>query len=247
MDDGVVRAAGRRPRRSYVRYSAELGRAILARVAMGEALSAVCAEDGMPTHGTVGRWAKTSPKFGAALRRARSAAGWRTPTSPGSRYCPVAAAEIYGRLCEGEALYRICEDPRMPAHATVYNWRAKEPEFAAALDLARQVAAERFCDMGWEIAQAVTPADAYATHVKLLQLRWNAGAMDPGRYGRHRPVEASVGAAREPTEVIFSARHFEVVVGPDGRKRVAEIAELTEDEAREGPWRRERGPNGQVV
>ncbi|WP_367255282.1 hypothetical protein, partial [uncultured Phenylobacterium sp.] len=56
MDDGVVRAAGRRPRRSYVRYSAELGRAILARVAMGEALSAVCAEDGMPTHGTVGRW-----------------------------------------------------------------------------------------------------------------------------------------------------------------------------------------------
>lgn len=240
---GVVKAAGsaagavaKPRRRPAVRASAEVRRAILGRLAMGEALAAVCAEAGMPTHGTVGTWAKGSPQFAAALRRARAAAGWRHPTSPGSRYCPVAAAEIYGRLCEGEPLYRICEDPEMPAHSTVYRWRLSEPEFAEALAVAREVVAERYADMGWEIARAVTPGDAYATHVKLVQLRWNAGAMSPGRFGRFRPVEAAVvaeAAAEAPREVVFHVRHFERVIGEDGRAYVREAPPLPEGMAAE--------------
>jgi len=57
--------------------------------------------------------------------------------------------------------------------------------------------AERACDVGWEIAQAATPVDAYATDVKLKQLRWMAGVLAPRRFGRHRLVEAEVALEAE--------------------------------------------------
>ena len=95
----------------------------------------------------------------------------------------------------------------------------------------RQVQAEQFCELGWEIAQAVTPADAYATHVKLTQLRWTAGALAPERFGRFKAVEHEAAAAlalaaAEPNEVVFRVRHFEKVTGPDGRQYVQEVPRL---------------------
>jgi hypothetical protein len=234
-----VTAAGRKP---VVRFTAMVARAILWRVAMGEALSAICSEDGLPTHGTVGVWAKKRGAFGRALRTARQQAGWPCATSPGLRYDPVAAARIYARLCEGEALYRICEEPGMPSHSAVYRWRHAVPEFAAALREARWVQAERYAEMGWEIAEQVTPGNAYATSVKLTQLRWTAGVMDPARFGRFKPVTAEVElelVSDEPAEdegaqeVEFYVRQFEKVTGPDGEAYVREVPRL-EGPAAEG-------------
>jgi hypothetical protein len=163
----------------------------------------------------------------------------------GVRYDPVAAARIYARLCEGEALYRICAEPSMPSHSAVYRWREAVPEFAAALREARCVQGERYAEMGWEIAAAVTPADAYATHVKLMQLRWNAGVMDPARWGRFRPVESQVGReqAAEPVEEVILYRHFKVEERlSDGACRVVaftpdpDTGKLVRETGDEQPW-----------
>lgn len=222
----------RKARKPNVKFSAELGRIIVRRVALGEAVTAICAEPGMPTHGTVSAWARARQGFGRSLRRAKEAAGWTTGMHPGPKYCEAQAVEIYARLCEGESLKSICLDPAMPGHSTVYRWRERFPEFAATLRAAREVQAERFCDEGMEIAQAVTPETAYAAHVQLAHLRWSAGVMAPKRYGRFRTVawegEAAAGdggGGGEPQEVVFSFRRFEKVIGADGRRYVREVPE----------------------
>lgn len=189
MTEGMAAAWPRR-KRPHVRFSAAAGRAICRRVASGESLVSICKTPGMPTHGTVARWAGELPKFGRALARARSAAGWVSPTSAGPAYDEAQAVEIYARLCDGESMKSICADPRMPGHSTVYRWRERFPEFAASIRAAREVQAERFCDLGWEIASAVTPETAYAAHVTLAQLRWTAAALGPKRFGRLKPMAA---------------------------------------------------------
>ena len=182
-------------RRACVRFSAKLARRVCARVGSGESMVSICRDADMPSRSTLTVWARTLPRFGRALRRAQAMGGWSGVGSgrgaqPPSGYDEVAAREIFARLCEGEALTAICADPGMPGTSSVYRWRDAEPEFARMMTLARQVQAERFCDLGWEIASAVTPGDAYATHVKLMQLRWTAAALAPRRFGRLKPVEA---------------------------------------------------------
>jgi hypothetical protein len=90
--------------------------------------------------------------------------------------------------------------------------------------MARRIQAERFCDLGWDIACEVTPETAFATKVKLEQLRWTAASMAPKRYGRFRAVRAEVedGDDNEPLTVVikqFSPPPGEVwarVEGPSG-------------------------------
>jgi len=228
MGEVVVAAASPRRARTRVRFSAKLGRAICARVAAGETVQAICRDAGMPNRGTVTAWAKAWPGFRRALGRARTLGGWE-PGRGGRRstYCEVTAMEIFARASEGETMASICADPAMPSASTVTLWRKRRPEFAEAMALAGQVQAERFCEMGWEIASAVTPETAYATRVKLEQLRWTAGVLAPARFGRFKPVTAEAQAAdSEPNEVVFRVRHFEQVIGPDGQARVREIPEL---------------------
>ena len=180
--------AGRR-KRPYVRFSAKLARAICARVAAGEAVAQICREPGMPSQHTVLRWRHELPVFAAALSRARLASERHTLNGPPSTYSAEVALSFYERVCEGEAVVAICRDPDMPSFSAFYRWRKHIPEFARMMREARDIQAERFCDLGWEIASQVTPKTAYATHVKLMQLRWTAGMLAPRKYGRTRPVE----------------------------------------------------------
>ena len=224
---------GKRARKPYVKFSQEVERAILRRVALGEPVTKVCQAPGMPTQGTVSAWARDCERFGKALRRAKAAAGWTTTKHPGPEYCEVQAMEIYARLCEGESLKSICQDPEMPGHSTVYRWRQRFPEFAATIRAAREVQAEMFCDEGVEIMRGATPETAYLAHVQLGHLRWTAATQAPKRFGRFRPVTwedeaAAVGAAAaEPTEVVFRIRQFEKVTGPDGKVFVREVPEAS--------------------
>lgn len=186
-----------RGRRSYVRFSAKLARAVCRRVAQGEALLSICREADMPHRGTVARWAATIPAFARRLALARQKAGWAYEAQPGVQYCEEAAAEIFARLCEGEPLGRICRDPHLPATSTVDRWRTKVPEFDHMMQVARTIQGERLCERSWEIAEAVTPETAYASRVKLEHARWLVPVMAPrGSPGPRRWTSTSWKAAR---------------------------------------------------
>jgi transposase-like protein len=158
-----------------------------------------------------------------------------------STYAPEIAEEIFRRLCEGRSIVEICRDPAMPCAMTVYNWRQKHPEFAELVRLGREVQAELFFDLGWEMAKAATPETAYLTHVRLGHLRWMVGSMAPRIY-RIRQVEPEAPPKRQ--DVLF--RHFKVEVDPEtGERRVASYVanpETGEVERQDAPgWRRPPG------
>jgi hypothetical protein len=215
-DERSGRAPGRR--RVGVAYSAELGRAICERVAAGELLYAVCREPGMPTAQSVRQWAVRKADFAAALAEARRAGGRAVRGGGVSRYCAATAEEIFERLCEGESLTAIGSDPAMPCLSTIFHWRRRIPDFEQVVQLGKRIQAERFCDMGWELAMEATPETAYLTSVRLAQLRWTAGAMAPRVY-RLKPVEPETPA--EVKRMLF--RHFEIEVDEEtgARKVVA--------------------------
>jgi hypothetical protein len=196
--------------RGTVAWSDGLARRLCERVASGELLYAVCREAGMPTTQSVARWARERPDFGEALMAARRAGG--RPARGGGgvwTYCEATAREIFHRFCEGESLTAICRDPTMPSISTVYYWRRALPEFNETLAVAREIQAEGLRDLGWEMAQAATPENAYLTHVRLTQLRWMTGTMAPKIY-RTKPVEPEV--PRQTLNVLF--RHFKVETDP---------------------------------
>jgi hypothetical protein len=199
-----------------VRFSQALADLLCARVAAGESQLAICAEEGMPCRSTLWRWTLEHHEFGQAFRRARVAGGVDQANGRPCGYSDQVAAEIYARLCEGESMVSVCEDPAMPAMSTVYAWRRRFAAFDAALRTAREVQAERFCDLGWEIAKKVTPETAKATAVKLAHLRWTAAVLSPKQFGRLKPLEADV-----PAPVMqIALRTFKAEPDADGRMRV---------------------------
>lgn len=187
MDGSLPPARRRRAlhRADPVRFTAALARHIIAEVATGRSLQAICAAPGMPAPTSVSRWSRERGAFRGRLYEARVAAGSAFGATP--TYCEDTARSFFERLCEGESILAICRDPRMPCFSTFYRWRRVYPEFAERMRLAREIQAERFCALGWEIAEAVTPETAFATHVKLTHLRWTAGVLSPGKY-RIRPA-----------------------------------------------------------
>jgi hypothetical protein len=193
-----------------VAWSPEVAEAIVGRVASGEALYAVLREEGMPTSQSVGRWVRERPEFGEALGLARVAGG--RPARGGGgvwTYCEATARAVFDRLCEGESLTSICRDPLMPAMSTVFYWRRAFPEFNETVRTAREIQAERFCELGWEMAAGAAPETAYLTHVRLTQLRWMAGVMAPKAY-RIKQVEPQ--GARRTLDVVM--RRFEIEDDP---------------------------------
>ena len=198
-------------------WSEEVAEAIVARVASGEVLYAVCREPGMPTAQSVGRWARDNAEFGDALAAARVAGG--RPARGGGgvwTYCEATARAVFDRLCAGESMTSICADPTMPCHSTIAYWRRAFPDFAETMRVGREIQAERFCEMGWELAQSADPKTAYLTHVRLGQLRWMAGVMAPKVYRQKLSEPEKV---REALTVLM--RHFEVEVDPKtGQRRV---------------------------
>lgn len=201
--------------RKEVKFSLKVARAVCARVAAGESQVSICSDPDMPSRASVLRWSKERPKFAADLAKAKAVGGRKANGYP-STYCAATAHEIFERMCEGEGVNSICRDPAMPAFSTVYYWRRQFPEFREAMETARKIQAERLCDLGWEIAEGVTPETAHATRVKLGQLRWTAAVLAPRTYGRFR-VQDPPG---ETTVQAVCVRHFKVEMREDGARRV---------------------------
>jgi hypothetical protein len=188
---------------------------LVSRTLAGETLRQICAEAGMPSLRGVGHWMEQRAGFAEAMRAARAAAG-RSLNGRKLSYCPATAEAIFERLCEGEAMVRICADADMPVASTVYRWLAAEPEFAEAVALARDIQADRAVAEGLELARAVTPKTARACEVQLRQLRWTAGKLAPRKYGTLRAAEPEELARRQT--VLF--RSFRIEKRADGWRRV---------------------------
>lgn len=184
-DDASERPEGLR---GYVRFSAKLARAICERIAAGETQLSICADPGMPSRNTLRRWARERSDFAKIFERAK-AFGNRTGMGRPSTYCLATAHEIAVRVSEGETLTAISKDPAMPSMGTIFYWRKSNAEFAEALKQAREVLAERLCDLGWEMAQDATPKTAHLVRVQLGQLRWTAGILSPRTHGRLKATE----------------------------------------------------------
>jgi hypothetical protein len=198
-----------------VRWSADLGRTICERVAQGEVLYALLREPGMPTSQSVRKWARERADFAACLQQARADGGRAKPGGVWS-YSRETAEAIFDRLCEGESLTAIGEDPVMPCLSTIFYWRRRIPEFEELVQLGKTIQAERFCDLGWDLAMQATPETAYLTHVRLNQLRWTAGVMAPRIY-KLKTVEPAQG----PPTLTLAIRRFQVEIDEEtGEKRV---------------------------
>lgn len=216
MGEDGGRAPGR-ARKKPVRWSEALAKRLCARLAGGELLYRILAEDGMPTAEGVAKWAKERPEFGEALLAARRAGG----RPAGTRGCPFTyteeiGEEIFERLCEGQSLTGIGRDPTMPSLSTIFYWRRRIPDFEERVQLGMRVRAEIACDTGWELAREATRETAYLTDVRLKQLRWMAGVMAP-RVFKLKTVEPEKPV--KTVDVMF--RHFEIEVDKaTGERRV---------------------------
>jgi hypothetical protein len=201
FDEGAGVPARAGDRRRMLRYSKAVAEAVIAGTREGKVLRQVCAAPGMPSVRVVVEWTRARPKFGAALRAAREAAGLRLRGGARSTYCAEVAEEICVRLVAGEAAVAILRDPAMPGYSTFYRWLKEVDEFRSAVGLAREIQGQRLAEIGWEEACAVTPETAFATRVKLEHLRWYAGKLSPRKYGAMRPVEAGGGTGHDVTHV----------------------------------------------
>ena len=202
MDDGKPPRVG---------YSARLARAICARVAEGESVSAICETPGMPPNQAVSRWIRQYPRFAALMAKARAAGGVRARSQQLSTYDPVTAAVILERICAGETLAAICRNPGLPGFSSVYRWRRMFPEFASALKVAREVQADLICDLSYEMTMGVKPGESQAMAVRLTHLRWLTGVLSPKRFGPMRPVERD-GTGGDLTVIV---RRFTDAADPD--------------------------------
>ena len=212
--DGARCASGRkRP----VRWSEPLAERLLARLADGEMLYRLCAEPGMPTPEGVAKWRKDRPDFAARLAAARKAGGRPEGSrGPVSTFCEGIAEEVFQRVCEGQALTRIGEDPTMPCVWTIFRWRRERPQFDQTVALAMRIRAERLCDEGLELSAAATPDTAYLTDVRLKHLRWTTGVMAPRAF-RTRMAEPE--APQVVRTILF--RHFKIEEDEEtGKRRV---------------------------
>lgn len=148
------------------------------------------------------------------------------------RYTPALAKRVCELIAKGAAWHKIANTDGLPAYNTLYQWRAKYPDFAEALAQAREMAAEMRADQVLEMAEAATPATASADRLKISAFQWAAeGKGAPkGRFNVAAPARRAArdepDEAGQPRRIIIEVRQFERVVGEDGKAYVRELPPL---------------------
>jgi hypothetical protein len=109
-----------------------------------------------------------------------------------TKYTPEIAAEICGRLAEGESLRSICRDERIPAESTVRGWdldnvQGFSAEFKRAREIGTDVEFERLAEMASEEPRTVKGfTDAGWVNWKRNQIdtfKWMLARKLPKKYG----------------------------------------------------------------
>lgn len=138
--------------------------------------------------------------------------------------------EIFTRLAKGESLNKICEDEHLPHSSTVYDWLAKDKEFAdnyvCARDMYADVAAEEIIEISdngtndW--MQKNDPENPgyvlNGEHVQRSKLRidarkWIAAKLKPKKYGDSIKIEtettiASDSGNLDPEKLLSTAEYL---------------------------------------
>ena len=137
----------------------------------------------------------------------------------GVPYSDEVAGEIVTRLANGERWASISNTGRLPSHGALYKWRDRYPEFAAALRWAREAAADLKADKALEVAEQASAKSVTSDRLHYQALMQRAAFDAPERWSDR----ARAPAKPEPVEYVFRVRHFERVVGKDGKAYVREI------------------------
>ena len=137
----------------------------------------------------------------------------------GTKYSEKLAAEIVRRLANGESWRSMANTGDMPSHSTIHVWAARHAEFGAAVRWARAAAADLKADKALDVAEQATSATVSSDRLHYQALMKRAAFDAPERWSEREraPVKAP------PVQVVFSVRHFETVVGRDGKAYVREI------------------------
>lgn len=126
--------SGRRPRYSlpmpYAYPDRPLLKAqIVARVAAGETVAAICAGPGMPCVESVQVWRRGDPGFAAELADARRRGDYRRRLA----FDEVKAEAFLKRLRAGERVAEVLNQPGMPSQGTYRYWRMTQASFQEEL------------------------------------------------------------------------------------------------------------------
>lgn len=130
-------------------FRPEIAVRLLAGLAAGHGLRALCRGPDMPTRPTVMRWLKRHPEFARLIQEARIEGGLAFAGRPCGHSARV-MARIYDRMSRGETLRDVCADPDLPSRSTIHNWAHRQPATADLLDLARENAAWARADDYWD-------------------------------------------------------------------------------------------------
>jgi len=103
---------------------------IVARVAAGETLAAICAGPGMPVKESIQVWRRVDPAFRAALAAAR---GQAMSLRPAQVFDADVAAAFVARVERGERIADLLAKPGMPSQRAYAHWRRTHPGFAAEM------------------------------------------------------------------------------------------------------------------
>lgn len=135
------------------------------------------------------------------------------------RYSHQAAQRIFDGIAAGRTWLSMAGTGGMPAHRTLYYWKAKYPEFREGLEAAQRIAGEARFEMAFEVAQASTHETVHSDKTKIALFMSQAAILDPERFGAQKRAAP---AGEEPIRRI-TIRRFERAQREDGSEYVRVI------------------------
>lgn len=160
----------------------------------------------------------------AALAGKTAGARRRAPV----RYSQELGKRICARLARGERWFEMAGEAGLPEYSSLYAWKARHPEFAEGLAKAREMAADYCADLAISVAEGMTKETVQRDRVLIDALLKRAAVTAPATWGGKGDVVSKKDKPQQ-VAVVFYARQFEKVIGPDGKAFVREIKR--EDEA----------------
>lgn len=101
------------------------------------------------------------------------------------------ASKVCAMVRDGYPLAGIAGKNDLPNAETIYFWKKLHPDFAKALEEAREFAAEKFAHKALEIAESAATLHKDAVPAAKLQVdtfKWMAEKMNPDLYGSRTKV-----------------------------------------------------------
>lgn len=116
-------------------------------------------------------------------------------------YKPYVLDVICQRICMGEKLIDICQDPEMPDYATLARWRREFPEVGEAIRSARRDRAEMLRDMAVREAEGAESDDPFDAAKLRVETYLKVAAIDNPEYSAGRKVDVAINA---PTMIVVN-------------------------------------------